>query len=77
MDRQALFTGNNNVSGPFCGSVPTGRPGGPSYELASSDLEMRFAYSEISFVRCSIFIFTDGLDVVTALMNKGVDIFAG
>lgn len=76
VDRPAIFTANNNVSGPSRGSVPAGRMGGPSCMLASGDLKARFAYSESFFVRLSIVI-TDGLDVVLGVMNKGVDVFAG
>lgn len=70
MDRQAMSLNPG-------GSVPAGRPGGgPSYILASGDLERRRAYSESFSVRLSILIFTDGLDVLGAI-NKGVDVFAG
>lgn len=77
VDRQAVFTGNNNVSEPCCGSVPARRPGGPSCMLASGDPEGRLAYSESVHVRLSILITTDGLDVVLGAMNKGVGVFAG
>ena len=43
---------------------------------ASGDLEGRIAYSEVFSVRAS-FLSTDGLDVILATMNKGVDILAG
>lgn len=72
-----IFTANSNDSVPFCGSVPAWRPGGPSFMLASGDLEGRLAYSEIAFTRFSIRIITDALDVILAAMNKGVDLFAG
>ena len=44
--------------------------------LAGGDLEFRLAYSEIASVRLSIPVVTDGLDVITVAMNKGVGIFA-
>ena len=44
--------------------------------LAGGDLEFRLAYSEIASVRLSIPVVTDGLDVITFAMNKGVGVFA-
>lgn len=43
VDRQAVFTGNNNVSEPWGSSVPARRPRGPSYMPAGGDLERRLA----------------------------------
>lgn len=43
MDRQAIFTGNSNVSEAWCSSVPAGRSRGPSYVPARGDLERRLA----------------------------------
>lgn len=43
VDRQAMFTGNNNVSEPWGSSVPARRPRRPSYMPASGDLERRLA----------------------------------
>lgn len=77
MHRQAVFTGNNNVSGPWCGSVPARRPGGPSHVFASGDLERRLAYSEVFPIRLSILILTDVLDAALVAMNKCVGVFAG
>ena len=77
MDRQAMFTGNNNGSGSFISSVPAGRLGGLSYMLASGDLERRLALSESFSVKHPILIFTDGPDIFLGAMNKGVGVFAG
>lgn len=77
MHRQAIFTGNNDVSGPRRGSVPARRPGGPSHVSANGDLEGRHAYSEVSPIRLSILIPTDGLDAVLVAVNKCVGVFAG
>lgn len=77
MHRRAVFTGNNNLSGPWCGSVPARRPGGPSHVFASGDLESRLAYSEVFPIRLSILILTDGLDAALGAVNKCVGVFAG
>lgn len=76
MDRQAIFTGNNNASGPSGGSVPAWRPGIPSSMPAVGDLELRGAYSEVISIGLSIFS-ADSLDAVLAAMNKSVDVLAG
>ena len=45
MIREAILTGNNNISEPCRGSVQAWRSGRPSCVLASGDLEARIAYS--------------------------------
>ena len=77
VDRKAISTANNNDSVCFEGSVPAWRPGGPSSMLAGRDLKGRPASSKTISVRFSIPIITDGPDVITVAMNKGVSVFAG
>ena len=45
--------------------------------LAGGDLEGRLASSKTVSIRFSIPIITDGPDVITVAMNKGVVVFAG
>lgn len=77
VDRKAISTANNNDSVCSEGSVPAWRPGGPSSMYAGRDLEGRPASSKTVSVRFSIPIITDGPDVITVAMNKGVGVFAG
>lgn len=72
-----MLTANNNDSLSAEGSILAWRLGGPSFVLADGDQESRLASSKTFVVRFSIPSITDGPDVTTVAMNKGVGVFAG